>query len=215
MSTQRRIKKMPFLSSKKMVIASHNAGKVREIAALLAPLKIEVISAAALQLAEPEETGDSFHANAALKSRAAAAVSGLPALADDSGLVIPALDGAPGIFSARWAGETKDFSFAMQRIERELREKGIQPEGADASFICVLSLALPDGTEHAFAGEIAGNLTFPPRGTHGFGYDPLFIATGYNQTFAEIPAEEKHRISHRAHAFQKLTQFLEDISKDI
>lgn len=190
----------------KLVIASHNEGKVREIGDLLAPLKIEAISAAALNLAEPEETGDSFHANAALKSLAAAQASGLPALADDSGLVIPALNGAPGIYSARWAGPKKDFNIAMQRIQQELGDKA---ENAAAYFVCVLSLAFPDGREHAFEGRAHGKLTFPPRGTQGFGYDPIFIPEGYQVTFAEMAAMQKHAISHRAQAFSLFLGWLE------
>jgi XTP/dITP diphosphohydrolase len=189
----------------KLLIASHNPGKVREIGQVLEPLGIEVVSAAALNLPEPEETGATFHENAALKSKAAVAGSGLPSLADDSGLVIPALGGAPGIYSARWAGDDKNFSRAMQRIEQEL---GDAAEGAAAYFVCVLSLALPDGTEHAFEGRVNGTLTFPPRGEKGFGYDPIFIPSGDTRSFAEMPAEEKHRISHRAEAFQQFVAFM-------
>jgi XTP/dITP diphosphohydrolase len=194
---------------KKLVIASHNAGKVREIDELLARLAIDVVSAADLHLLEPEETGDTFHANAAIKSIAAAKASGLPALADDSGLVIPALGGAPGIYSARWAGEQKDFTMAMKRIETELLEAEGRAQGAIAHFICVLSLALPDGTEHAFEGRIDGYLTFPLRGEKGFGYDPIFIPKGYDVTFAEMAANKKHEMSHRADAFRKFVTWLE------
>lgn len=194
---------------KKLVIASHNAGKVREIGELLARLAIEVVSAAELDLPEPEETGETFHANAALKSLVAAKASGLPALADDSGLVVPALGGDPGIYSARWAGPDKDFTMAMKRIESELLEAEGRAQGAVAHFICVLSLAYPDGTEHSFEGRIDGYLTFPPRGGLGFGYDPIFIPRGYDITFAEMAAHKKHEMSHRADAFRKLVGWLE------
>lgn len=200
---------MQKLTFSKIVIASHNAGKVREIGALLAPLGLEAISAAALHLPEPEETGDSFHANAALKSLASATASGLPALADDSGLCVEILDGAPAIYSARWAGESKDFSLAMTRIQEEIEATGVPAESAAAYFICVLSLAFPDGREFAFEGRIDGHLTFPPRGEHGFGYDPIFIPEGYDSTFAEMDAAHKHRISHRSKAFTKLLDFLQ------
>lgn len=191
-----------------LIVASHNEGKVREIRALLAPLGFAVMSAAEQNLAEPEETGDSFEANAELKARAAAHASGLLSLSDDSGLAVPALGGAPGIYSARWAGETKDFSLAMARVERELREKGVEPNGTPAYFVCCLSLAHADGRITTLRGEVHGKLTFPPRGTHGFGYDPMFMAEGYTQTFGEIDPDEKHRISHRAQAFAQLLAHL-------
>lgn len=193
---------------KKLVIASHNAGKVREIGALLEPLRIEVIAAAALDLPEPEEDGDSFHANATIKSRAAARASGLPALADDSGLAVAALDGAPGIYSARWAGPNKDFAMAMDRVRQELERKQGRAEGAAACFVCVLSLYWPDGREQCFEGRVHGTLTFPPRGDKGFGYDPVFVPQGESRTFAEMTAEEKQRISHRARAFAAMTEWL-------
>jgi XTP/dITP diphosphohydrolase len=183
----------------RLVIASHNQGKVEEIAALLAPFAIDTASAAALGIAEPEETGDSFEANAALKAEAAAGASGLPALADDSGLVVPALGGAPGIFSSRWAGPAKDFCCAMQRVQREL--------GAgdrSAVFVAVLSLAWPDGHIEGFRGEVAGRLVWPPRGKRGFGYDPMFVPEGGVETFGEMEPAEKHKNSHRARAFAKL-----------
>lgn len=194
---------------KKLVIASHNAGKVREIDELVARLAVDVVSAADLNLPEPEETGETFHENAKLKSLAAAQASGLPALADDSGLVIPALGGAPGIYSARWAGEHKNFAMAMQRIEKELLEAEGRAQGSIAHFTCVLSLAFPDGTEQAFEGRVDGYLTFPPRGERGFGYDPIFIPKGYDSTFAEMPAHKKHEMSHRADAFRKFVNWLE------
>jgi XTP/dITP diphosphohydrolase len=200
---------------KKLIIASHNQGKVREIGELLAPLGLEVVSAAALNLPEPEETGDSFHANAALKSLAAAQVAGLPALADDSGLCVAALAGAPGIYSARWAGAQKDFTLAMERIRTEIEAKGASAEGAVAYFVCVLSLAFPYGREMAFEGRIEGRLTFPPRGASGCGYDPIFVPDGYDFTFAEMDAEHKHRISHRSRAFAKLIHALNDEASGI
>jgi len=187
-----------------LVVASHNAGKVREINALLAPLGITVHSAAELNLPEPEETGLTFEENADLKARAAALGANMASLADDSGLVVPALNGAPGIYSARWAGDTKDFSFAMARVESELRAAGVEPNGIDAYFVCVLSLADAAGNVQHFRGEVHGTLTFPPRGAHGFGYDPIFIADGYDVTFGEMEPNEKHEISHRAKAFVQL-----------
>ena len=185
----------------RLVIASHNAGKVGEIADLLAPYGLDIVGAAALGLPEPEETGDTFEANAALKAHAAAQATGLPALADDSGLVVPALGGAPGIYSARWAGPNKDFSVAMERVRQELG-------GGDrrAHFVAVLALAWPDGGQALFRGEVHGHLEFPPRGGRGFGYDPIFVADGYSDTFGELDPAEKHRISHRARAFEKLVR---------
>jgi XTP/dITP diphosphohydrolase len=183
-----------------LVVASHNAGKVREIKALLGPHGIEPISAAELGLPEPEETGLTFAANAELKARASAKTHA--ALADDSGLCVEALDGAPGIYSARWAGPTKDFRIAMNRIHDELRHKGLTTSAA--KFVCALCIALPSGEAQIFEGEVHGNLIFPPRGDHGFGYDPIFIADGMEQTFAEIDPAKKHAMSHRAKAFEKL-----------
>ena len=185
-----------------LVVASHNPGKVREIKALLGPHGIEPISAESLGLPEPEETGKTFAANAELKARASAQGSGHAALADDSGLCVEALGGDPGIYSARWAGETKDFAIAMTRIENELRAKGLTSSAA--KFVCALSIALPSGEIQTFEGEVHGHLTFPPRGDHGFGYDPIFIADGMDQTFAEIDPAQKHAMSHRARAFEKL-----------
>jgi XTP/dITP diphosphohydrolase len=190
----------PFIDDQ-LVIASHNPGKVEEIAALLAPFAVETIAAGSLGIPEPEETGDSFEANAALKARAAAAASELPSLADDSGLVVPALSGAPGIYSARWAGPAKDFWVAMERVHRELGDKD-----RNASFVAVLALAWPDGPTELFRGEVEGSLTWPPRGDRGFGYDPIFIPQGATLTFGEIDPVEKHRISHRARAFAKLVE---------
>lgn len=185
-----------------LVIASHNAGKVREIAELLEPKGVEVLGAAALGLEEPEETGDTFVANALLKARAAAQATGRPALADDSGLAVRALDGAPGIYSARWAGEARDFSAAMSLVEHEL--KAINAEDYSAAFICVLALVWPDGREESFEGRVEGELTFPPRGQNGFGYDPIFVAKGETETFGEMEPARKHAMSHRAHAFAQL-----------
>jgi XTP/dITP diphosphohydrolase len=183
----------------RLVIASHNQGKVEEIAALLAPFAIDTVSAAALGIAEPEETGDSFEANAALKAEAAARASGLPALADDSGLVVRALGGVPGIYSSRWAGPAKDFCSAMQRVQRELGARD-----PSAIFVAVLALAWPDGHIEWFRGEVAGRLVWPPRGKRGFGYDPMFVPKGGVETFGEMEPAEKHKISHRARAFDKL-----------
>ena len=185
----------------RLVIASHNQGKVDEITALLAPFAINTVSAVALGIAEPEETGDSFEANAALKAKAAADASGLPAIADDSGLVVPALDGAPGIYSARWAGPAKDFRVAMERVQRELGERD-----RSARFVAVLALAWPDGGLELFRGEAAGRLVWPPRGERGFGYDPIFVPEGSAETFGEMEPAEKHKISHRARAFAKLVE---------
>ena len=185
-----------------LVVASHNAGKVREIKALLGPHGIEAISAGSLGLAEPEETGATFAANAQIKALAAAKAGRHAALADDSGLCVDALEGAPGIHSARWAGPTKDFRIAMTRIHDELRHKGLSTSAA--KFVCALCVALPNGEQQTFEGEVHGHLTFPPRGDHGFGYDPIFIADGMEQTFAEIDPAKKHAMSHRAKAFEKL-----------
>jgi XTP/dITP diphosphohydrolase len=190
------------LTGERLVVASHNPGKLREIAKLLAPLRIETISAAALGLAEPEETGDTFEANAELKALAAAGASGLPAIADDSGLCVDALDGAPGIHSARWAGPTKDFRAAMARVERELAD--VPPAERTAHFVCALCLAWPDGHAETFIGRIDGRLVFPPRGDKGFGYDPIFLAAGEHQAFGEMDPAKKHAMSHRARAFAQL-----------
>jgi len=185
----------------RLVIASHNQGKVEEISALLAPFAIHAVSAGALGIAEPEETGDSFEANAALKAKAAAGASGLPAIADDSGLAVLALGGAPGIYSARWAGPDKDFRIAMQRVHRELADRD-----RSARFVAALALVWPDGDTEIFRGEVAGKLVWPPRGDRGFGYDPIFAPDGGAATFGEIEPAEKHKISHRARAFAKLVE---------
>ena len=185
----------------RLVIASHNPGKVDEIVALLAPFDAAVVAAASLGIPEPEETGNTFEANAALKARAAVEAAGLPALADDSGLVVPALGGAPGIYSARWAGPAKNFRVAMERVNRELGDGD-----RSASVVAVLALAWPDGHVEVFRGEVSGTLTWPPRGDRGFGYDPMFIPVGGALTFGELDPAEKHRISHRARAFAKLVE---------
>jgi XTP/dITP diphosphohydrolase len=186
-----------------LVVASHNTGKIAEIEELLAPFGIATVGAAALGLAEPEETGASFEENAALKARLAAATRGLIALSDDSGLVVPALGGAPGIYSARWAGPAKDFRAAMARVEREL---GPAKSSSDrrACFVAVLALVWPDGEEALFRGEAHGHLEFPPRGERGFGYDPIFVPDGHRETFGEMDPAMKHQISHRARAFARL-----------
>ena len=185
----------------RLVIASHNPGKIEEIEALLARYGVVAIGAGALGLPEPEETGATFEENAALKARAAVEASGLPALADDSGLVVAALAGAPGIYSARWAGPSKDFRVAMERVQRELGDKSRR-----AQFVAVLALAWPDGKVALFRGEVEGHLTWPPRGKRGFGYDPIFVPDGYQITFGEVDPACKHQISHRARAFAKLVE---------
>lgn len=188
-----------------LVIASHNAGKVREIGDLIAPFKVRAISAGELGLPEPEETGLTFIANAELKALAAAQAAQLPALADDSGMSVDALDGAPGIYSARWAGPSKDFGVAMQKVWTAVKEKSAEPPFG-AQFVCALSLAWPDGHVESFEGIIQGALVWPPRGVHGFGYDPMFLpnVNSETRTFGEMPAAEKHAISHRALAFRQL-----------
>ena len=187
----------------RLIIASHNPGKLREITALIEPYDVAVVGAAELGLAEPEETGETFIENAELKARAAAAAGEAPALADDSGLVVAALGGAPGIHSVRWAetARGRDFAAAMARVEAEL---GDGPERR-AHFTAALSLAWPDGHSESFEGRVDGALVFPPRGTRGFGYDPIFLPDGHALTFGEMDPDEKHAISHRARAFAKLT----------
>jgi XTP/dITP diphosphohydrolase len=187
------------IKSKKIVLASHNPGKLKEFSALFAPYGIEIIAASELNLPEPEETGETFEENAALKARVAAEASDLPALADDSGLAVTALDGAPGIYSARWAGAEKDFQLAMSKVEDELVAKG--NEDRSAAFVCVLALAWPDGHVEFTRGECHGRLIWPPRGEGGFGYDPMFMPAGFMRTFAEMTPEEKQKLSHRAKAF--------------
>jgi XTP/dITP diphosphohydrolase len=191
-----------------LVIATHNEGKAREIGELLVSAKITVLSAATLGLPEPEETGDTFAANALIKSESAAKLSGHHALADDSGLCVVGLEGAPGIYSARWAGSGKDFTVAAERICSELMAKNIEPNGAPAYFICVLALTTPDGKSEVFEGRVDGILAFPARGTKGFGYDPIFIPEGCRETFAEMEPAAKHAMSHRARAFAKFMAYL-------
>lgn len=186
----------------KLVIASHNPGKVREIGELLAPFGVEVVSAGELDLIEPVEDGDTFIANAEIKALAAARASNLPALADDSGLCVHALNNEPGVYSARWAGPGKDFSVAMQKVEEALQAR----DAADRSahFACALTLAWPDGHVESFEGTVDGHMVWPPKGDKGFGYDPTFQPIGHSITFAEMPPQQKHAMSHRARAFEKL-----------
>ena len=193
----------------RLVVATHNAGKLSEIEELLRHFGVAPVGAAALGLEEPEETGSTFRDNAVLKARAAAQASGLVALSDDSGLCVESLDGAPGIYSARWAGPAKDFGAAMGRVESQLKARGARPPWR-AAFVSVLALGWPDGADEAFEGRVDGILVFPPRGTAGFGYDPIFLPDGHARTFGEMSSEEKHGIpadgslalSHRARAFQ-------------
>ncbi|HEX9807139.1 MAG TPA: RdgB/HAM1 family non-canonical purine NTP pyrophosphatase [Alteraurantiacibacter sp.] len=198
------------LGGGRLVIATHNAGKLKEISALLAPYGVECISAGSLGLPEPAETGKSFVENALIKARAAAEASGIVALADDSGLSVAALDGRPGVYTADWAerqwfeGEPgRDWYMAMGKVEGMLCAKG-PGVPRDAWFSCVLALAWPDGENAVYEGRVDGTLTWPPRGTMGFGYDPVFVPKSREQTFAELAPEEKHAISHRADAFAKL-----------
>ena len=190
--------------ARQLVIASHNAGKVREINDLITPFGVEAVSASALGLPVPEETENSFEGNAGLKALAAAKGAGLPALADDSGLEVAALGGRPGVHTADWAQTPmgRDFYLAMGRVEQELQEKGA--EDRSARFVCCLALAWPDGHVETFLGRVEGSLTWPPRGTMGFGFDPVFVPEGYAKTFAELDPETKHAISHRADAFRQL-----------
>jgi XTP/dITP diphosphohydrolase len=195
----------------RLVIATHNPGKLREIADLVEPLGITCVSAAELGLPEPEEIGNTFVDNADLKAREAADLSGLPALADDSGLSVDALHGLPGIFSARWAEDdegNRDFYRAMERVWTEVEAAG-PDAGHDAHFVCALSIAWPnDGQTEAFEGRVDGSLVWPPRGDKGFGYDPMFVPAGDERTFGEMDPAEKHAISHRARAFERLVKAL-------
>jgi XTP/dITP diphosphohydrolase len=188
----------------RLVIASHNEGKVREIGELVEAYGIDCVSAGSLDLPEPEETGDTFEANALLKARAAAAGSGLMALADDSGLEVEALGGAPGIHSARWGGPEKDFDKAIARVHEELEATG----GAytRANFICALALAAPNGEDAVFTGRVFGSIHWPPRGTKGFGYDPIFMPDGHEETFGEMDMDRKNALSHRMRAFEQLIE---------
>ncbi len=200
--------------SGKVVLATHNSGKLKEMRELLSPHGVDVVSAGELKLPEPEENGTTFEANAKLKAEAAAKASGLPAFADDSGLAVEALGGAPGIYSARWAGPSKDFSRAMRVIEEKLHEaNATTTEERKAAFVSALCVAWPDGETISFEGRVDGTLVWPPRGTAGFGYDPMFLPDGKDKTFGEMTAEEKHGLpphgeglSHRARAFLKLAE---------
>jgi XTP/dITP diphosphohydrolase len=191
----------PLLPAGRLVLASHNQGKLAEFREILVPFGITLVSSGELGVPEPEETGNSFAANARLKAEATALAAGVPALADDSGIEIEALGGAPGIYSARWAGEERDVRAAMARVENELREKGALAAPPRANFTCVLCLAAPNGEAEFYEGKVFGHLTFPPRGTKGFGYDPIFVPDGRDVTFGEMEWAEKHLISHRAVAF--------------
>jgi len=194
---------MRLFQEPKLLIASHNQGKVREIAALLGPFQVLTVSSASLHLEEPEETGETFVENAKLKAVAGMKATGLPCLADDSGLVIPALDGQPGIYSARWAQTpqgTVDFSYAINRIMDGMVDK----KDYSAHFVCALSLVWPDEFDVTIEGKAYGHLTFPPRGEKGFGYDPIFIPEGHAMTYAQMSPEQKQRISHRAIAIQEM-----------
>lgn len=198
----------------KLVIATHNPGKLAEMKELLAPQGIEVVSAGELDLPEPEETGNDFRSNAAIKAIAAAQATKLPAFADDSGIAVDALDGAPGIYSARWAGPSKDFAAAMAQIERLLQERGATtPDKRKAHFVSALCVAWPDGHLEEVEARVDGTMVWPPRGTSGFGYDPMFLPDGHARTFGEMESIEKHGLpplglglSHRARAFVKLAE---------
>ena len=197
----------------KVVIATHNAGKLREMRDLLAPYGIEAISAGELNLQEPEETGTTFAENAGIKAHAAATATNLPALADDSGLCVHALDCAPGLFSARWGGVSKDFGAAMERVNQELDARNVEPKSRTAHFVSALVIAWPDGHFELFEGRVRGDLAFPPQGDSGFGYDAMFRPEGQTRTFGEMSAQEKHglpphgtSLSHRAKAFIELAK---------
>jgi len=198
----------------RLVIATHNKGKLAEMRELLGRHGVEAVSASELNLPEPEETGMTFAANARIKAEAAANASGLPSFADDSGLAVDALDGAPGIYSARWAGETKDFRHAMEKVEGMLRERdAFKSEQRKAHFVSVLCVAWPDGHVEEFEGKVDGTLVWPPRGDQGFGYDPMFLPHGFDLTFGEMTSDQKHGLppkgqglSHRARAFLQLAE---------
>jgi len=186
----------------RLIAATHNLGKVAELKDLFEPLGFNVVSAAELELPEPEETEFTFIGNALIKARAACLATGAPALSDDSGIAVEALGGMPGVFTADWAGHPRDFYVAMEKVERELQ--AIKARNRKAKFVSTLAVAWPDGHEEVFAGEVHGTLTWPPRGEMGFGFDPVFVPLGRTETFAELKPEEKHAISHRADAFRKL-----------
>jgi XTP/dITP diphosphohydrolase len=209
---------MRKLDTKTIVVASHNAGKIREIAELIGPFGFAAKSAAELKFDEPDETGTTFEENAAIKALASAKASGLPALSDDSGLVIDALDGAPGVYTANWAERedgTRDFAMAMEKVEKALAGRGAQnPDQRTARFVSVLCLAWPDGHTEFFRGEVEGEIAWPPRGIKGFGYDPVFQPAGHDLTFGEMTSDEKHgwkrgepeALSHRARAFKRFVE---------
>ena len=209
---------MRKLDTKTIVVASHNAGKIREIEDLIGPFGFSARSAAELKFEEPDETGTTFEENAAIKALASAKASGLPALSDDSGLVVDALDGQPGVYTANWAEKpdgSRDFMMAMEKTETLLQGKGAtRPEDRTGRFVAVICLAWPDGEAEYFRGEAEGHLVWPPRGESGFGYDPVFLPLGHARTFGEMPAEEKHgwkpgqaeALSHRARAFQRFAR---------
>ncbi|MGL4289086.1 MAG: non-canonical purine NTP pyrophosphatase [Phreatobacter sp.] len=202
-----------LVAGTRLVVATHNKGKLAEFRDLMGPHGIDLVSAGELGLPEPVENGTLYAENAAIKARAATAATGLPAVADDSGLAIEALDGAPGLFTADWAGNPRDFAAAMARVDRELSLRGVATSGARAHFVSALSLTWPDGEEALFEGRVFGTLAWPPRGTEGFGYDPMFVPDGLTQTFGEIGPEAKHGLpphgqglSHRARAFMRLAE---------
>lgn len=209
---------MRKLETRTIVVASHNAGKIAEIADLIGPLGFSAKSAADLKFEEPDETGTTFEENATIKALASAKASGLPALSDDSGLVVDALDGAPGVYTANWAERedgSRDFGMAMEKVEGALKERGAtSPAQRTARFVSVLCLAWPDGHTEVFRGEVEGTVVWPPRGTSGFGYDPVFQPAGYDTTFGEMTAQEKHgwkpgqatALSHRARAFKTFVE---------
>lgn len=186
----------------KLVIASHNKGKIAEIGDLLKEFGVEVISAGDLNVDEPEETETTFRGNAVLKAKHSAEATGLPALADDSGLAVTALDGAPGVYSARWAGQPRDFAMAMEKVHGALADN----MDRSASFVCALALAWPDGHVEVFEGRVGGTIVWPMRGDKGFGYDPIFQPDGHDITFAEMEPEKKHSMSHRADAFRQMVK---------
>jgi XTP/dITP diphosphohydrolase len=195
----------------RVVLATHNAGKLAEMRDLMAPYGLDIVSAGELGLPEPVENGTMFSENAAIKAHAAARATGLPALSDDSGLVVQALDGAPGLFTADWAGQPRDFGRAMERVKHEMERRGHAVPGVAAHFVSALCIAWPDGHEELYEGRVHGSLVWPPRGARGFGYDPMFLPAGETLTFGEMSAEEKHGLppqgrglSHRARAFVAL-----------
>lgn len=190
------------LEKGRLVAATHNTGKVKELKDLFEPVGLEVVSAIELNLDEPDETEMTFTGNALLKARAACTATGAPALSDDSGLAVEALGGQPGIYSARWAGEPRDFMVAMKKVEEELASLGTA--NRRARFVCALAVVWPDGHEEVFEGEVHGELVWPPRGEKGFGYDPMFVADGETETFGEMDPAKKHAMSHRADAFKNL-----------